>query len=114
MEDQIRQRESVVRPRAVLYVPDGGEQARWLQRGTDWCELRGYDLASLVLDADGSRWSGVFSELLTGNADVAVVGQRHHIPPTVPRIEVISEERLRLAAIAESGRPQRRPQLLPR
>jgi hypothetical protein len=101
------------RPRAALYAPLADDGQRWVMAGVEWCDRLGYDLCSLVVDPDGSRWREVFQLLLTGDAEVIVVNRRDHIPLTLPRIEIIAEDRRRVVPPAQPPGPgRRRPQFL--
>ena len=104
----------MTRPRAVLYGPAGEEEDRWLRTGTDWAAAMGYDLVTLVVDPDGTRWPTVFGLLVAGHVDIVVVTRHDHIPATLPRIDVIEEARHRIGPTptVPAQRQQQRPRML--
>lgn len=78
---------------AVIYLPPGlAAVATWQDTCAQYCARRRYQLAGFV-----TEWTDLTYLLLHGEADVAVVGRRDHLPRNrTPRIDVVVEERMDL------------------
>lgn len=99
---------------ACIYLRDEGNRTeldRWQRVALDWCAANRYTVAHLIIDRDGSKWLGAMQTLAARTADVVVVGRPDHIPDTLPRIEVISEQRPRGQRSGSDPR-QRRPRII--
>jgi len=79
--------------RTVIYVPDTPETDRWYRLALQYCEMRRYEVVSVVTERTGGGcWTDVVEMLRTGEADVVVIGRRDHLPAQRrPRVEVIAE-----------------------
>lgn len=88
---------------AIIYLPTGlAARATWQDACAEYCQRRRYLIRAVVAD-----WNDVVTMLIEGEADVAVVGRRDHLPrERTPRLDVVTEERLDLPPT------QRRPRRL--
>lgn len=89
-------------PSAVVFLPHGTPSAgRWTDTCGEYIQRRGYRLAAFA-----TVWADVVRMVLTGAADVVVVGRRDHLPPDrTPRVEIITDS---APAADRQRRPQRR------
>lgn len=80
--------------RAIIYVPDTPDRARWERLAVEYCERHHYRIAGLVVGRDDEdHWTDVVSMCTAGAVDVVVVGRRDQLPPhRAPRVEVITED----------------------
>lgn len=80
-------------PSAIIYLPPGlSASGTWRDACAEYCQRRRYHIAAVVTD-----WTDVVQMLVEGEADVAVVGARDHLPrERTPRIDVVVEEKLDL------------------
>ncbi len=86
--------------RAVIWVIIGGDEAGQLASCAQWCAVRGYQIAAILRGA----WSEVWAMLDSGQADIAVVRSRRDIPePRMPRLEIVADEQVPVAAPTPLG-----------
>ena len=84
---------------AVLFVPPGSDFERWRDICVIYCHTHHYAVVAIA-----TTWSSAWAMIAAGEAAVAVIGQRHHLPADrLPRFEVVAEEP------AEEAKPERRP-----
>lgn len=78
---------------AIIYLPPGlPASGTWRDACAEFCQRKRYHIAAVVTD-----WMDVIGMLMAGEADVAVVGRRDHLPnDRKPRIDVVVEEKLDL------------------
>ena len=82
------------RTRAIIYVPAGVDVERWQKACHKHCLRRGYDIVSLTVDEDGSKWRDVVSMFFNDEAEVVVVFDTHKLPEDrTPRMEEVGVER---------------------
>jgi len=73
--------------RCVLFIPSGPSAIRW----RDICAKYANDQRYLIV-AVTSTWAAALAMLTSGEAEVAVIGRRDHLPPDrIPRVEVATE-----------------------
>lgn len=83
---------------AVVFMPPG-TPGRWIDACAEHIAARGYHLAAVC-----TAWRDAVGLLMSGIAQVVVVGRRDHVPPDVtPRLEVVAESR------PEAAENRRRP-----
>lgn len=84
--------------RAVIWIADDEEWARYTARCLDYCTRLGYEVAAVVEQRAGGRWEDVYTMVVTdGRAEVVVVASRDQLPrDRVPRIEAVADERRHL------------------
>jgi hypothetical protein len=68
--------------KAAVYVPTGSTEHRatWKRAGLNWAASRDYQVTTLVIDDDGTRWLDCVRLLADGLADVIVVALPQHVP----------------------------------
>lgn len=100
--------------RAVIWVAASEDWERHAARCADYCQRLGYEVIAVVAEAAGGKWDDVDQIVLTdGRAEVVVVSDRDQPPRNrTPRIEVVADERHRLAPRSKVPRP--RPEFLRR
>lgn len=93
--------------RAVIWVASDPEWQRYASWCIDYCKRMGYRLIAIVEERVGGRYVDVERMVFTDErADVVVIAQRDQLPAgRLPRIEVVAEERLRLAGVPATSRP---------
>lgn len=73
--------------RCVLFIPTGPSAIRW----RDVCAQYAHDHRYLIV-AITSSWAAALAMLAAGEAAVAIIGRRDHLPPDrIPRVEVATE-----------------------
>lgn len=73
--------------RCVLFIPSGPAAIRW----RDLCARYATDQRYLIV-AVTSTWTAALAMLTSGEAEVAVIGRRDHLPlDRIPRVEVATE-----------------------
>jgi hypothetical protein len=94
--------------RAVIYVPDTSETDRWYRTALEYCEAHRYEVVGVVTErCAGDCWVDVIEMLRTGEANIAVIGRRDHLPAQrSPRIEVIAEATTPRAPTTRHRRPR--------
>lgn len=74
--------------RCVLFIPPGPDFTRWCQICAAYAASHGYAVVAVA-----TTWSAALTTLFAGDAHVAVVGVRDHIPTDhTPRLEVVTEQ----------------------
>jgi len=74
--------------RCVLFIPSGSGSRQWLAICAAYCETNHYEIIAIA-----AIWDDAIAILAAGEASVAVVGRRDHLPPDrTPRIEVVTEQ----------------------
>lgn len=74
-------------PAAVLFIPPGPSAERWRDLCGSYCHDHRYTIVAIA-----TTWAAAFAMLISGEASVAVVGRRDHLPPDrTPRLEVVTE-----------------------
>lgn len=74
---------------AVIYLPTGlAASARWRDACAEYCQRRRYRIVAVV-----SEWRDLARMIVEGQAAVAVVGRRDHLPrDRTPRLDVVTEQ----------------------
>jgi hypothetical protein len=73
---------------AGLFVPHGADFARWRDTCAAHAHNRGYAIVAIA-----TTWDAAQAMLTAGEAVVAVVGRRDHLPADrLPRLEVVNEQ----------------------
>lgn len=74
---------------AVIYLPTGlVAAATWRDACAEYCQRRHYRIVAVV-----AEWADLIRMLGDGEADVAVIGRRDHLPrDRTPRIDVVVEQ----------------------
>lgn len=74
--------------RAIIYLRSTAD----LDWCANWCNARGYHVANIVFDREGTSWPEVWGLALAGEVDVIVVRALAEIPDwVVPRVEEARE-----------------------
>jgi hypothetical protein len=90
--------------RAVIWIPTHADLYRWGAACAEYCARHGYELYGVIHGA----WRDATRLLIAGDAQVAVIASREHLPPDrVPRIEIVSEVPGRERAAPTRRRPRR-------
>lgn len=89
--------------RCILFIPPCHQFEYWRNVCFSYCVARRYAIVAVA-----TTWESAQACLLRGDATVAVVGDRSHLPPDrAPRLEVVTEYGQE-PQTAERRRPRRR------
>lgn len=100
---------AIGRLRAVIWVASDPEWQRYLGWCIEYCKQVGYHLVAVVEERCGGRYVDVERMVFKDErAEVIVVGSRDQLPPErSPRIDVVTEQRLRLGEDRGPSQPER-------
>lgn len=85
---------------AVVFVPSGSDQERWLAICASYCTQHKYEIIAVA-----TTWDDVVTMMHQDEAQIAIVARRDHLPPDRPyRLEVVAE-----VQTAPQDSSQRRP-----
>lgn len=74
--------------RAIIYVPDGPDRARWTMRCLKHCRDHDYSVVAVTPTGEAG-WHDIIQMIAADEADVIVVGRREHLDPQrTPRTEI--------------------------
>lgn len=89
---------------AVLFIPPGPSFERWRDLCGSYCHDHRYAVVAIA-----TTWAAAFAMLMSGEASVAVVGRRDHLPrDRTPRLEIATEPATAPAQSPMSRRTVRR------
>lgn len=73
---------------AVLFIPPGPSAEAWRDICATYCHDHRYSIVAIA-----TTWAAVVTVLAQGEASVAVIGRREHLPTDdLPRLEFVTEQ----------------------